>query len=44
VRSWTEEIESEEEYVESFKIFEEFMGRRNTMEVLGAERLKLLDD
>jgi hypothetical protein len=34
VRSWTEEIESEEEYVESFKMFEEFMGRRTTMEVL----------
>jgi hypothetical protein len=35
VRSWAEEIESEEEYVESFKNFEEFMGRRATMEVLG---------
>jgi hypothetical protein len=44
LRSWTEEIESEEEYVESFKRFEEFMGRRMTMEVLGAERSKILDD
>jgi hypothetical protein len=37
-RSWTEDIESDEEYVESFKRFEEFMGRRTTAEVLGAER------
>jgi hypothetical protein len=44
VRSWTGEIESEEEYVESFKRFEEFIGRRTTMEVLGAERRKVLDD
>jgi hypothetical protein len=44
VRSCTEEIESEEEYVESFKRFKEFMGRRKTMEVLGAERHKVLDD
>jgi hypothetical protein len=29
-RSWTEEIESEEECVESFKRFKEFMVRRTT--------------
>jgi hypothetical protein len=45
LRTWTEEIEEEEdEDVESFKRFEEFMGRRKTMEVLGAERRKVLDD
>jgi RAB protein geranylgeranyltransferase component A len=44
VRSWTEEIESEEEYVESFKRFEEFIGRRTNMEVLGCEICKVLDD
>jgi hypothetical protein len=44
VRSWTEEIESKEEYVESFKRFEEFTGRRTTMEVLGVERRKDLYD
>jgi hypothetical protein len=32
VRSWIQEIESEEEYVESFKRFEEFMGRRRTID------------
>jgi hypothetical protein len=42
VRSWTEEIESEEEYVESFKSFQEFMGRRTIMEVLGGERRTVL--
>jgi hypothetical protein len=30
--------------VESFKRFEEFMGRRTTMEVLWGERRKFLDD
>jgi hypothetical protein len=30
--------------VESFKIFEEFMGRRTTMEGMGAERRKFFDD
>jgi hypothetical protein len=44
VKSWTEEIKSEEEYVESFKRFEEFIGRKTTMEVLGAERFKVIDD
>jgi hypothetical protein len=44
VRSWTDEIELEEEYVEYFKRFEEFMGRTTTMEVLGAERRKVPDD
>jgi hypothetical protein len=43
-RSWTEEIESEDDYVESFNKFEEFMGRRTTMEVMGVERRKVLDD
>jgi hypothetical protein len=41
VRSWTEENESEEEYVESFKRFEEFMARGAILEVLGA---KVIDD
>jgi hypothetical protein len=44
VKSWTEEIESEEEHVESFKRFEELMGRRTTMEVMGGERHNVLDD
>jgi hypothetical protein len=44
VRSHTEEIESEEEYVESFNRFDEFMGRRTTMGVLGAERRNVRDD
>jgi hypothetical protein len=30
--------------VESFKRFEEFTGKKTTMEVLGAERYKALDD
>jgi hypothetical protein len=44
VSSWNEEIESEKEYVESFKRFEELIGRRRTTEVLWAERCKVLDD
>jgi hypothetical protein len=30
--------------VESFKRFEEFIGRRTTMKVLGGERRKVIDD
>jgi hypothetical protein len=44
VRSWTEEIELEEDYVESFESFEEFMGRVTPMEVLGADIRKVLDE
>jgi hypothetical protein len=34
----------DEEYVESFKRFEEFMGRSMAMEVIGAEIYKVIDD
>jgi hypothetical protein len=44
VRSWTEEIEADEEYVESFIRFEEFTGRRTTVEVLWGETCKVLGD
>jgi hypothetical protein len=44
VRSYTEEIESEEEYLESFKRFGESRGGRTTMEMMGGERGKVLDD
>jgi hypothetical protein len=44
VGSWTEEIKSEEEYVESFRRFAELMGGVTIMEVLGTERRKVLDD
>jgi hypothetical protein len=42
--SWTEEIESDEKDVQSFKRFKEFVDRSMIIEVMGAERRKILDD